>query len=215
MPAIVRVMVFAILGILIGLLIVLGPLSILSGGADAVANSMILFTENVFKYLIDLTGLQGDWSIALSVIIANFTPGFVALFLLLSGRVGLNTRRAGGVGIALLGVVSFAFVPEKEAFTLLIVGIVLGVLVLLLSGRALTVILSALATTLGGSYLIALWGSRGKDGVADTGAAQLSSITQVDQSIWLLALMLVGTFPFIAGILGVLGSGDSKKDKND
>lgn len=192
-------MFFVLLGIVVGLLVALGPLDFVQTPFDAVANFLVGTTKDILAALFVKVPSGGvyDTGLILTVLFGALAPGLVALVLVTVSKAAKRMRQSLCL-IALLGAFgSFFVLPAGKAFVLLVLVAFLGIVVSLLQGAALSFPLMLLATILGIRYGVLIWDGSASE--VSEGALFLSSTFGGTSSLamWKMTLTGLGLAPIV------------------
>jgi hypothetical protein len=196
-PTVLR-MAFVILGIILGLLVSLGPLSALAAPVDWVTNWLVGVGGDMVTNAVARLGHVPQTSklaLTLSAVLGAMTPGLIALTMVVAARGAKAFRRGAAAVAVLIALVSFLLVPVPQAVLLLVLALIVGVLPSVFNGMFITVPMLTIATVLAVRYGVLLW--HGESNEVTAGALKLTSISSVEMlNLWRLALTVAGLAPF-------------------
>jgi hypothetical protein len=198
-------MLAGLLGVIVGLLVLFGPLGVFTPQVDAALSSLLEFAGRAVSFVlrqVNDTTEQSQLTEVLGIVLGVATPGLVALLLVVAARASGALRNAlvlvVGIGGLLVGLSSW---DQGGLVLLALLGAVITLI--LVVQQAASVAAVALATILG-----VRWGTLLTDPqnpVIAGPAARLYEMTGfANQGAWAAALVVLGLAPFLGAALRVL-----------
>lgn len=181
-----------LLGLLIGVALVVGPLSWWSAPVDAINGALVSYAGRLTGWLVDLLGrfeLTAKAAGPVGSTLAVLAPGLIVL-LLVSASLHSDRYRRNTASLLLVGSsLSFAVLPAGSALVLVGGALLAGAFLRFATGWLLTVPLMALATVLAARFGICLW--HGHVAAIDAAVRESASFLPADSGEELVRPMLL------------------------
>ena len=172
-------MIAIVLGIVVGLLIALGPWSILAEPVNHLNDTLVQGGYSCLDWLLGFGGPElaaHPISNVLQIVFSIAMPGVVAVVLVATAKAAAKIRRMVSAILLILAFSSFIYMSAGDAITLSIIALLLACLLSLGQGLVITLPLVALATVMAVSYGTLIW--TGNTPAIGRGALELSMYTQ-------------------------------------
>jgi hypothetical protein len=195
-------MLFIVLGLLAGVAVTAGPLAFLQRPVAAVTDALMRYGSSAAeRVLVELAAVpQSAPVIALiSPLLGILLPGCITLLLVTAIRASGAIRRFLSALTVIVAAASFFVLPFSDAVLILVVALALSALAGFLTGAAVQLPLTVIATCLAVSTSSALLDD--SDGRLTEAVTQFSAAMGTgDPSMWRFALLVTALFPFAASL---------------
>ena len=195
-------MLFIVVGIVLGLGIALGPVSVLSSPVASVSASIVEYGSQLAAKVLELASAlpHTETLILLATPLAGVAvPGFMALSLAFVVKGSDALRRAFAVLVLIAAAFSFVVLSPGKAFSILVLAGAFAALSSLVSGvivkLPLATLISAMAATIG---LQMFHGTN--PAIAKTVASFVEFAPATSPEVWQLLLSVTGVAPFVAAV---------------
>lgn len=199
-------MIAAVLGIVAGLLIALGPWSILAEPVNHLNDTLVKGGYSFLDWTLGLGGPElaaHPISDVLQIFFSTAMPGVVAVALVVAARAAAKVRRMVSSILLIVAFSSFIYMSVGDALTLSILALILAALLSLGQGLVITLPLIAFATVMAVTYGTLLW--TGNAPAVGRGALELTAFTDGNGlQLWRATLMFVGVAPFVYAVMAAL-----------
>lgn len=191
-------MFVALIGILIGAALAMGPLAVYRSDVSLLSERMIAASDAIVQGLISKLPYASEnpkLVTTLAVAVAVATPGAVALLLAVSASAATGIRRASSGLLVVLALASFLVLPAASAAVLLAFAVIVSAFLIAPAVFVAKIALWTLATVIAFDHVHALWSGTAPSIVE--GTATLAALTGFStQEFWQFSLMIVGISPF-------------------
>jgi len=199
-------MIFVVLGFIIGVAVVQGPLVGLKPLVERVCISLVEYGNSATAWALQEIGTIDGTSKLVSLLgpaLGVMIPGIVALILMSVIKLADTARKAASA-ISILGaLIGFFFLDPFTAFVILAVAVSLTIFSNLATGVALKAPLAILVMVLAMTYTSQLLS--GNDPVLGYAVIEFTEAAGTgDPDLWRIALTALGVFPFVVAIWSVL-----------
>jgi hypothetical protein len=188
----------ALLGILIGAALAIGPLAMYKADASILSERVVTAADKILTGIVDKLPYAKDNPkvvIVISVVLAVATPGFVALVLVAAANAAVAVKRTVSGGMVLLAGLSFFVLPASSAIILVVAALVVSGVLIAPGVLIARVVLWSIATLIAFDHIHALWS--GQAPAIAAGADTLVALTGFSTAeFWRFGLIVVGVAPF-------------------
>jgi hypothetical protein len=206
----VILMLFVVIGFLLGVAVVQGPLIFFRPQIERLCISLVDYGNTASSWALSEIATIDGTSKFISLLgpaLGVMMPGIVALVLMSVSSLADQARRFASAIAVLAAFTGFLFLDFFTAFIILALAIALSLISSLASGVALKAPLAILVMVLAITYT-----SQMLSGVDPTLAFAVIEFSEAagvgDQDLWRISLTALGVFPFIAAIWSVLKDND-------
>ncbi len=202
----VSFMLFVVLGFLLGVAVIQGPLVVFRPQVEMLCASLVEYGNTAATWaLTEIATVDGTSKFValLGPALGVMMPGIVALVLMTVTTLADQARRFASAVAVLAALAGFLFLDVVTAFIVLALALVLSAVSSFTSGAVLKAPLAVLVMVLAITYTSQLLS--GHDPVLAYAVVEFTDAAGVgDPDLWRIALTTLGVFPFVAAIWSVL-----------